>query len=245
MSQPLRYDVSWIGNSFSGANGQWVQNFFIHANVKPDGTVVTWSHWDEGGKKFGTYKDGKVVGNEDAGANSLEVKDKQGRQWKLLVEYTDPKNNEYDFVPKGITCDGQPVTFPGLYQPTSLALANDGSLIVADSGTGPRQQVLFYEVADLKAPKLVKTFGEYGGIRAGTPGQVTPTKFWGIRGIGMDTEGSLYVAMSEMGTVLRKFTPDGKLAWELYGHFFVDVAAPDPSTDALDLWGIQEHYRMD
>jgi hypothetical protein len=191
------------------------------------------------------YKDGKVVGNEDVGANSLEVTDKQGRQWKLDVEYTDPKNNEYDFTPKGIQCDGHPVSFPGLSQPTALALAKDGSLMIADSGTGPRQQVLFYDVSDLKAPKLVKTFGDYGGIRSGVPGLVTPTKFWGIRGIGMDAEGSLYVAMSEMGTVLRKFTPDGKLAWEVYGHFFVDVAAPDPKTDALDVWGIQEHYKMD
>lgn len=241
----LQYTVSWVGNSFSGANGQWVQDFFIHMNTRPDGTCVTWSHWDEGGHRFGMYKDGKVVGNQDVAANSLRVTDRQGRRWELLVEYVDPKHNEYDFVPRGIQCDGQAVQFPALYQPTALALANDGTLMVADSLTGPRQQVLFYNIADWQHPRLVRAFGDYGGIRAGTPGQVTPTKFWGIRGIGMDAEGSIYVAISEMGTVLRKFTPAGKLVWEIYGHFFVDVAAADPATDAADVWGIQEHYRMD
>ena len=58
---PLNYSVSWLGNSFSGASNRWVQNFFIHVHVQPDGTVNTWSHWDEGGKKFGVYKDGDVA----------------------------------------------------------------------------------------------------------------------------------------------------------------------------------------
>jgi hypothetical protein len=237
--------VSWVGNSFSGAGDKWVQNFFIHMNVTPDGTCHTWSHWDEGGKKFGVYKDGDVIGNRDVGANSLEAKDRAGRAWKIDVEYVDPKNNEYDFVPKGIRCDGEAVAFPYLHQPTALALANDGSLMVADSLTGPRQQVLFYDISDPKRPRLAKTFGDAGGISSGTPGEVTPTKFWGIRGIGMDRDGNIYVAMSEMGTVLRKFTPEGKLVWELYDHFFVDVACADPSTDGRDVWGIQEHYVMD
>jgi hypothetical protein len=234
-----------VGNSFSGADGQWVQNFFIHMNVRPDGTCVTWSHWDEGGKKFRHYKDGKVVGDGDVGANSLKATDKRGRQWELLVDYVDPKHNEYDFTPREIQCDGQKITFPGLFQPTALAVANDGSLMVADSGTGPRQQVLFYDVSDLKAPRLVREFGARGGIGSGTPGVVTPLKFWGIRGVGVDAQNNIYVAQSEMGSVLRKFTPAGKLVWEVQGHFFCDVAAVDPTTDGADVWGIQEHYKMD
>ncbi|MCF7707720.1 MAG: hypothetical protein K9N52_02325 [Verrucomicrobia bacterium] len=39
----LDYAVSWLGNSFSGANDKWAQNFFIHMNVRPDGSCVTWS----------------------------------------------------------------------------------------------------------------------------------------------------------------------------------------------------------
>ena len=243
--EALDFRASWVGNSFSGANDKWVQNFFIHMNVEPDGTVHTWSHWDEGGRRFGVYKDGDVIGNQDAGANSLATTDAEGRRWTLVVEYVDPNHNEYDFVPKWVECDGHRVTFPGLYQPAALAVANDGTLMVADSWTGPRQQVLFYDVSDWRRPRLVRTFGAYGGISAGRPGVVTPKKFWGIRGIGMDHEGNLYVAMSEMGTVLRKFSPDGDLLWDLHGHFFVDVACADPKTDARDVWGIQEHYVMD
>ena len=244
-AEPLRYSVSWVGNSFSGASNRWVQNFLIHTRVQPDGTVNTWSHWDEGGKKFGVYKDGDVIGDTNVDPDSLETRDKLGRRWRIEVTYTDPKHQEWEFVPKGITCDGKDVTFPGLSQPMALALANDGQLMVADSGTGPRQQVLFYDVSDLGDPRLTRAFGDNGGIASGKPGEVTPAKFWGIRGVGMDAAGNIYVAMSEMGSCLRKFSPDGKLLWELRGDFFVDVVCADPSTDALDVWGIQEHFKMD
>jgi hypothetical protein len=241
----LDYSVSWLGNSFSGAQDKRVQNFFIDMITPADGSCYTWSHWDEGGKRFGVYKDGDVIGNKDIKANSLRVVDKSGRTWALNVEYVDPKNNEWDFVPRSITCDGKEVSFPDLHEPTALALANDGSLMIADSQTSPRQQVLFFDVSDIAKPKLLKAFGDFGGIASGTPGLVTPMKFWGIRGIGTDKDDNVYVAMSEMGSVLRRLTPQGKLAWELYDHFFVDVACADPLTDGADVWGIQEHYAMD
>lgn len=242
---PLDYSVSWLGNSFSSASNKWVQNFFIHTRVQPDGTVNTWSHWDEGGKKFGVYRDGDVVGNTNINPNSLETTDKLGRKWKIAFDYVEPKFHEYDFKPKGITCDGEAVEFPGLFEPMALALAKDGQLMVADSQTSPRQQVLFYDITQPKRPMLTRAFGDYGGIASGKPGEVTPTKFWGIRGIGMDALGKLYVAMSEMGTCLRKFSPEGKLLWELRGDFFVDIVCGDTTTDGRDVWGIQEHYMMD
>jgi len=242
---PLDYTVTWVGNSFSGASNRWVQNFFIHTKVQPDGTVNTWSHWDEGGRKFGVYKNGDVLGDTNVNPNSLETRDSRARLWKLEVTYTDPKHQEWEFIPRGITCDGRPVTFPGLAQPMALALANDGSLMIADSATGPRQQILFYDVADPDRPKLLKSFGDRGGIASGTPGEITPTKFWGIRGLGMDAAGNLYVAMSEQGSVLRSFTPEGQLRWELHGEFFCDVATADPADDAATVWGIQERYAMD
>lgn len=240
----LQYQVSWLGNSFSGASNQWIQNFFIHMNTRPDGTCHTWSHWDEGGKKFGVYRDGQVVGNQDVHANSLEVTDPHGHLWKIKVLWVDPKHNEYDFAPEGITRDGMVVVFPELFQPTALAWSPDDTLAVADSGSGPRQQILFYNVQDPEHPRLVRAFGDYGGIRSGTPGEVTPTKFWGIRGVGIDAQTNIYVAQSEMGSVLRKFTPKGELVWELYDHFFVDVACADPLTDGNDIWGVQEHYHL-
>jgi sugar lactone lactonase YvrE len=242
---PLNYQVSWLGNSFSGASNRWVQNFFIHTQVQPDGTVNTWSHWDEGGKKFGVYRDGDVIGDTNVNPNSLETTDRAGRKWKIDFDYVESKFHEYDIRPKGITCDGAPTAFPELHEPMALALANDGQLMVADSQTSPRQQVLFYDITNPRQPRLTRALGDYGGITSGKPGQVTPTKFWGIRGIGMDAAGNLYVAMSEMGSCLRKFSPDGRLVWELRGDFFVDVACADPNTDGRDVWGIQEHYAMD
>ncbi|MFO1460164.1 MAG: hypothetical protein U1G08_12220 [Verrucomicrobiota bacterium] len=242
---PLKAAVTWVGNSFPGASNRWVQNFFIHTGVDPDGTVSTWSHWDEGGRRFGQYRDGDVVGNTNRNPNSLQTRDRNGRLWTLGVRYTDPKHQEWEFVPEEISCDGKPVHFPDLFQPMALAMANDGSLMVADSGTGPRQQVLFYDVRDADHPRLVREFGDRGGIRSGTPGQILPTKFWGIRGLGMDAAGNLYVAMSEQGSVLRSFTPDGTLRWEVHGEFFCDVAAADPSDDADTVWGIQERYAME
>src|SRR5208283_3099801 len=97
-AETLDYTVSWLGNSFSGASNRWVQNFFINTQVQPDGTVNTWSHWDEGGHRFGVYKDGDVIGNKDVKANSLEVTDKAGHRWKLVVTYVDPKHQEWDFL---------------------------------------------------------------------------------------------------------------------------------------------------
>ena len=244
-AEPLNCQVSWLGNSFSGASNRWVQNFLIHTKVQPDGTVNTWSHWDEGGKKFGVYKDGDVIENIDAKVNSLSVRDQADHVWKIQFDYVEPKFHEYDFKPRGITCDGDPVRFPDLFEPTALAIANDGQLMVADSQTSPRQQILFYDIGNPQKPSLTRTFGDLGGISSGKPGQVTPLKFWGIRGIGMDSGGNIYVAMSEMGSCLRKFSKDGNLQWELRGDFFADVVSADPATDAADVWGIQEHYRMD
>ena len=41
LAEPLHYSVSWVGNSFPGSSNKWVQNFFIHTRVQPDGTVNT------------------------------------------------------------------------------------------------------------------------------------------------------------------------------------------------------------
>ena len=73
-------------------------------------------------------------------------------------------------MPKEIECDGKRVVFPELEQPTALALAHDGQLMVADSGTGWRQQILFYDIADAAQPKLTRAFGERGGIAIGHAG---------------------------------------------------------------------------
>jgi len=124
------------------------------------------------------------------------------------------------YSPEGTKLGG---AVTGAEKPTAIAIGNDkGQLIVCDDG--PRQQVLFYDITDPQRPKLVGTFGEKGGLRAGVPGEVKPLKFFALRGAGTDAKGNIYVAMGlTMGeTVIRKFNPSGKLVWEVMCLAFVD-----------------------
>ncbi len=244
-SEPLRYGLTWVGNSLPGGNEKWVQNFFIHLAVEPDGTVNTWSHWDEGGRRFGIYRDGEVIGNIDKSPNSLRTTDQWGRKWEIHVKYLDPNHQEWEFVPDYVTWDDQIVEFPGVEYPMAINWSSDGLLMLADSYIGSRQQVLFFDVKDPDKPRLVREFGQRGGIGSGQAGVISPTKLWGIRGVGTDSCGNIYVAMSEQGSVLRSFTAGGDLRWELHGEFFCDLAVPDPNDDAKTVWGIQEKYAMD
>ncbi len=131
-------------------------------------------------------------------------------------------------------------------KPTSVAIDHQGKLIVCDDG--PRQQVLFYELG--ATPKLVRRFGDEGGLRAGTPGVVTATKLWGLRGAGTDAAGNLYVGLNiatvgSRGTVLKAFSPDGQLKWELHSHGFVDCYSFDPASDGREIYGVDEILTLD
>jgi hypothetical protein len=58
---PLNYSTTWFGNTFGGGP-HWVQNFAHGMSVDPDGNVYVASEWDEGGREFGIYRDGKIAG---------------------------------------------------------------------------------------------------------------------------------------------------------------------------------------
>ncbi len=63
MSSPaadLRYNVSWIGNSFSGKTA-WVQQDIEGLWVDADGTVFTNVRWDEAGGNVQQYRDGQLI----------------------------------------------------------------------------------------------------------------------------------------------------------------------------------------
>ena len=59
--QPLDAHVSWLGNTFGGADDEWVQNFVEGMFVTPDGTVFVNSGWDEGGGEASAYRDGQPL----------------------------------------------------------------------------------------------------------------------------------------------------------------------------------------
>ncbi len=130
------------------------------------------------------------------------------------------------------------VILPGIGDPTSLAWANNGWLIVTDNG--PAQQVLFFDVS--AAPKLAGTFGAKGGLYADIPGSVAPDKLFGLRGAGMDTQGNLYVGMSfgdsaasnafiAAYTLPKDSLSPGNLLWLLYNASWLNTSGFEPGTD--------------
>jgi len=128
--------------------------------------------------------------------------------------------------------------------PTALASTPQGRLLVAENG--PRQQVLIYDISG--TPKLIGTFGTQGGIYSGTRGEVGELKLNGLTGVGTDRAGNIYVSndgFGGSGTDLRKFSPLGKMQWQLLGLQFVDNADADPGTDGLDVFTKHEHFMMD
>ncbi len=134
----------------------------------------------------------------------------------------------------------------GVDLPTSVAIDPKGRLLVCDDG--PRQQVLIYDIAN--EPRLVSTLGDNGGLRSGVPGKVEPRKLFALRGAGADREGNLYVAMGFGGSpsgnlVLRSFTPEGKLRWELISIAFVDTFGFDPDTDGSVIYGRTAIFDLD
>ncbi|MFO0896631.1 MAG: hypothetical protein U0836_04290 [Pirellulales bacterium] len=60
-TRPLEYRTTWLGNTFGGGP-KWVQNFAEDLVVRPDGTCIVGSFWDEAGHEVGLYQDGQPVG---------------------------------------------------------------------------------------------------------------------------------------------------------------------------------------
>ena len=126
-----------------------------------------------------------------------------------------------------------------------LGLDRDGRLLVCDNG--PLQQIHAFDVTKTP-PSLVESLGEKGGMFGGPrPGSVGPWRFAGPSGVGVDAKGNLYVSCNvpRGGTVLREFSPDRKLLWELLGLEFVDVADADPASDGRDVFTADDRYAFD
>jgi len=115
----------------------------------------------------------------------------------------------------------------------------------------PDMNVRFY--GDLSNnPTLARTFGEKGGIYAGSnPGLVYDpeaggyARFIGINGLGVDAKGNLYVGGGVQGSDLRMFTPDGQLGWMMNSQMFCSTYDFDPWSDGMELYGTYNHMRLD
>lgn len=127
---------------------------------------------------------------------------------------------------------------------SAIAVSPQGQVIVCDDG--PRQQIRFYDLSTLA---LAGTFGQRGGISAGTPGVPAADKLMRPAGANRDAVGNLYVALryDELtptgGCILRSFDPQGKLRWETACHVFSECLDVVPSTDgSLTAYGFRSTF---
>ncbi|NJM16663.1 MAG: hypothetical protein HC896_16020 [Bacteroidales bacterium] len=127
-----------------------------------------------------------------------------------------------------------------LWWPTDIAFSNNGQLMVADAGY--RRQILYF---DTVSTNLVNTFGQEGGIAAGTKGVMATDKFYGQMQCGMDKYGNTFVICEGMGGNIRKFDTAMAHVWDLWGLGFVESGDADLYTDGLDIYTSNEHYKMD
>jgi len=256
---PGSFRSSWIGNTFGGKNSsfgspeptdpsdRWVQNYIDCMTVTGDGTCYTTSGWDEAGRTKGVYKDGTVTGISD-GVESCGIAG--------------------GFTITGTTISGNGKTITDAEKPTAIAMGRGiyaGKLLVADNGQ--RKQILIYDVSG--TPQIIETIGVFGGIAADftpsyelppainapsypiknyPPGFYHPLKLWGMTGVGCDNLGRIFVSTSELGSAIRCFKKvDGNwiLDWRVESYFFVDNVYYDEKTDAAEIYGVQEHMRLD
>ena len=267
---PGTYSVSWLGNTYgkgdrdpNSAQGQWIQNYIDSMYVDKDGTCYTASIWNEGGRTHGVYKEGKCIGND----KSIHFRSSVAGDFRIeKQQVVNPKSGQKAWV--GIRVTGNGKTLPDCGRPVAIAMGTgiyQGKLLVADNDS---KQILIYDVAGT-TPRLIDRFGVKGGVgsrykapyripestnapaypaRTYLPGEYHPFKFWTLTGVGMDEQGRLFVSTSELGSSIRCFKLDRKkrwvLDWTVQNFIFVDNASPDYTTDAEDVYTVQERYAM-
>lgn len=257
----------WAGNT-GGTLFNHIQNFIEDMKVKPDGSVLTYAFYDEGRRPRSVYKDGVVAGEHWDTASSNPHPSRRARRdsvtWR--VKRDSATWNILHFYGRGFmgltaappTGDNAPIivsslgdTIRSVVDPTALAFDNSGRLLVGDNG--PDQNIKIFDVSG--TPRLVETFGDLGGVFAGpVRGALGPKRFWGIRGLGVDASGKLYVGCTGMpmqvggGTHIRAFsglTPNASLLWEVLGLAFVNTLDADPDSAGSSLHKNSTRFHMD
>lgn len=247
----------WAGNS-GGGQFEHIQNFIEDMTVKPDGTVLTQSFYDEAQHPDAAYKDGRSVGynwgRDSANPHPSRRASHGGVTWNIrnfwgrafLGKVAPPSRDSLPYIESS---DGRVIRT--LVDPTALAFDLQGHLLVAENG--PDQNVKIYDVASM--PKIVGTFGDSGGVFAGpVRGATGPRRFWGIRGLGVDSAGRLFVGCTGMpmqvggGTDIRCFSgsgPNDTLVWQVLGLAFVNTLDADPDSGGTSLQKNATRFHMD
>jgi len=260
---PLNATNHWVANTSGTVEGH-INNFIVDMSVwynpDPQGQeqplILVGSFWDEGSCGYCAYHDGKQVGKAEwykehmhsqwvvRNLDTCRIENFWGRAF-LYKNYAPPTGINAPFV--GCSTGD---TIRSVIDPSALAFDMQGRLLIADNG--PDQNVKIFDLSGT-IPQLVRTFGDSGGVFAGPiPGKAGIRRFWGIRGLGVDSLGNVYVGntgipMQTMGgTDIRVFSgADSSLLWQVQGLSFVNSADADPATDGKDLYLNAKHFTMD
>ncbi|MEN9352691.1 MAG: hypothetical protein RL318_16 [Fibrobacterota bacterium] len=253
----------WLANT-SGTSEGHIANFLTDMVVyypaqgsNASGPLaITASFWDEGNCGYCGYKDGASIGKAEwwrdtihsdrawYGGKKCTIGNLWGRAF-LFRNSAPPKGDSAPYV----ACTGHD-TLRSVTDPTALAFDRSGNLLVADNG--PDQNVKIFAM-DAPKPRLLRTFGDSGGVFAGpVSGRAGTRRFWGIRGLGVDSTGNVYVGntgipMQTMGgTDIRVFSgKDSSLLWQVQGLSFVNSADADPASDAKSVFLNAKRFEMD
>lgn len=259
----------WLANTFGGMSS--VQNFIEDMVVyySPDPQfvkpmVLTKSFWDEGGCGICSYHDGLQIGKRDWWKDLIDSRttSRLGTTCKIGNFYGRAFLYKIDAPPKGaaapyVACNGFD-TIRNVEDPTAVAFDLKGNLMVADNGKD--QNIKIFGMTT-KTPTLMRTFGDSGGVFAGTkPGSAGIRRFWGLRGIGIDSSENIYVGTTGMpmqvggGTDIRVFATrdslkrplkDTTLLWQVQGLAFVNTADADPDSNGTSVYKNSMRFHMD
>ena len=228
-----------ISPTYMAANEKYLvasengNNSVVLLNLKSGSLVKRWTVKDPGAVAIDSSNHVWVVSGVKLPEDRFE------RKWLLYDSLNPPRIYNYNLMGEK---QADSIFMYNEWRPVCLSIdKNTNQLMVGDDG--PKHQVNFFEIG--QNPSLVKSFGTDGGISAGEPGIITPTKFWALKGIGTDALGNIYVVIGEDGSVIRSLKPTGELNWELNAANFVDVMNFDSYSDGRFLYGKNEMMEMD
>lgn len=251
----------WVANT--GGGEAHIQNFIEDMTVwyppdkqHPGPLVLTKSFWDEGHCGICAYHEGRNYSKAEWWQSLIDSRTaaREGKTCRIGNFYGRAFLNKIGPPPGGaqapfVACTGND-TLWSVEDPTALAFDRSGLLIVADNGRD--QNIKFFDLASA-APRLVRTFGDSGGVFAGpVPGASGIRRFWGPRGLGVDSLGNLYVGTTGMpmqvggGTDIRVYkATDSSLLWQVQGLSFVNSGDADPDSAGRSVFLNAERFSMD
>lgn len=246
--------------------------------------LLTSSFWDEGGCgycSYNTQKSGAQSGKAEWWKDTIRsdradyYKRQPGKNpvfqnrcrivnfWgrNFMLRQGPPPRDSLPFV---ACTNGDTIYNDVVEDPSAVTFDNDGNLLVADNG--PDQDIKIFAPGNPSRP--IRTFGDKGGVFARStkgdstwlPGQVGTRRFWGIRGLAVDTAGNVYVGNTGLpmqtmgGTDIRAFKvqknaftgySDTVLSWQQQGLAFVNTADADPASNGRDVYLNAKRFRMD